>query len=179
MLSKSKRSINRLQQQQTWSIYFTTFSILTWKRLIASFVVKSFTLGGNVKYVSFLRRKSSSKTTGVIVKRSWGRKFTSIDWYWQCRRLQSRIVEIKIFGGGSRTSLFDVYSCLRAKDLRGVLDYSYQKKCSRLQKRLQPWHRGGKLPSGRRRIRSNLFIVVNNVIADCWTITINNIFHRK
>ena len=97
MLSNSERSTNQLQQQQTWFICFTTFSILTSKCLIAFLVVKLFTLGGNVKYASSLKQKSSSKTTGltgmVLLRRSVGIRFVR---RWRRQPLQGGINGIRI-----------------------------------------------------------------------------------
>ena len=117
MLSNSKRSTNQLQQQQIWSICFTVFLILTWKLSTAFFVLELFTSEGNIKYASFLRRKSSFKITGLTINRSSNIRFAGVDRRWRPWHLQGRIVGIRIFRRGSKMFLFDHCSCLRAKDL--------------------------------------------------------------
>ncbi len=179
MLFNSKGSTNRLQQQQIWSICFTAFSIFTWKRPIASLVMESFTSGGNAKFASSLKRKSSSKITGLTAERSSSIRFAGIDWPWRRQRLRGGIVGVKIFEGGPRTFLFDVCSCLGAKDLRDALDRDCRKKRSWPWGHPRPQRRGGELPSGTRRVSGNPFILVKNVVTDCWTIAMNVISHSK
>lgn len=104
----------------------------------------------------------------------------------QCQSLQGRIdlfnrvlgitiqlfaevlaIEVRIFGEGSKMSLIDICNCLGIKDLRGVLDNNYRKKRPGPQRYLQPRQGKGKLPSGVKRISSNLFILVNNNVINC------------
>ncbi len=155
------------------------FSTLTWKRPIASLVVESFTSGKNAKYASSLRRKSSFKTMGLIAERSSGIRFVGVDWRGWRQRLRGGIIGVRIFGGGPRTFLFDVYSCLEAKDLRGALDRGCRKKRSRLQGRLWPWQGGGELYFRARRVRGNPFFLVKYIVTDYWTIAMNAISHIK
>lgn len=100
-------------------------------------------------------------------------------WCWQCWPLQAEIVRIKTFGRSFRTSLVDIYNCLRAKDLKSAWDNSFEEKCPRLQRCLQLQQRGNKPLFKIRRIRGNPFILVNNIVIGFWTIAISTIFYSK
>ncbi len=76
-------------------------------------------------------------------------------------------IRVKTFERDSSTFLVDVCSCLRAKDLRGVLGNSCWEKRLWLQRHPRLRRGGGKLPTKARHVRGNSLILVNNVVADC------------
>ncbi len=118
---------------------------------MASRIVVSDSLGRKAIHASALRRKSSSKamgSTGTLVAiDSAGLMFADggIDRRRQRRALRAGIdlfngvldaesllvggqdAGVSTFGGGSRTFLVDVCSCLGAKDLRGAFGRSYRR----------------------------------------------------
>ncbi len=115
---------------------------------MASRVVVSDSSGGKAIHASALRWKSSSKATGstgtLVAIGSTGLMFADrgVDRRRRRRALQAGIdlfngvlgaesllvggqgAGVSTFGGGSRTFLVDVCSCLGAKDLRGAFGRS-------------------------------------------------------
>lgn len=174
--------INRLQQQQIWSMSFTPLMILTRRQLIAFCIVASDSLGEKTIHISVLRRKSSPKVTGststLLAIGSASLMFADggVHQHWRWWALQGGInlfngvlgaellfvrggqgIRVSTFEGGFKTFLVDICSCLRAKDLRGEFGISY---CLQLQQEKV------KLFLRTRRGRGNPFILVNNVVAE-------------
>lgn len=67
---------------------------------------------------------------------------------------------VKTFRGNFKMFLINIYNCLKAKILRGALGNNCWVEC------LRAWWRRDKQPFEARNRRSNLFILVNNIVAD-------------
>lgn len=73
---------------------------------------------------------------------------------------ETLVIGVKIFGKSFRTFLFNICNCLRAKILKNALGSGFWVWHSQLQQE-KNW-----LPSKVRYERGNLFILVNNIIAN-------------
>lgn len=82
-------------------------------------------------------------------------------------------IGVKIFRKDSKIFLINIYSYFEAKNLKNALNNSCQERCP------QPQYKGNRLSFRITYVKNNLFILINNIIINYWTIAIDIISYNK